>query len=76
MVAQTVSMKKVLFQYLDMNNYSFNVFIVSGIAYYKDLITKLRENNIEPIVTMHHWDQPTALENEGGFLNEVLILSL
>lgn len=45
----------------------------TGIAYYKDLITKLKENNIEPIVTMHHWDQPTALENEGGFLNEVLI---
>jgi len=43
----------------------------SGIAYYKDLIAKLKANNIEPIVTMHHWDNPKAIENEGGFLNEV-----
>ncbi|XP_030752209.1 myrosinase 1-like [Sitophilus oryzae] len=45
-----------------------------GIAYYKDLITKLKANNIEPIVTMHHWDHPRALEEQGGFLNDSLII--
>ncbi|ENN78632.1 hypothetical protein YQE_04906, partial [Dendroctonus ponderosae] len=29
-----------------------------GLEYYRDLIQKLRANNIEPLVTMHHWDNP------------------
>lgn len=41
----------------------------AGIAYYKNLIAALKENNIEPLVTMHHWDHPTAIEDLGGFLN-------
>ncbi|XP_030752211.1 myrosinase 1-like [Sitophilus oryzae] len=45
-----------------------------GIAYYKDLITKLKANNIEPLVTMYHWDHPSSLEDQGGFLNESLII--
>lgn len=44
-----------------------------GIEYYKDLLAKLRANNIEPIVTMHHWDNPRMIEDEGGFLNESII---
>ncbi|CAG9772233.1 unnamed protein product [Ceutorhynchus assimilis] len=41
----------------------------AGIDYYKDLIKRLKENNIEPLVTMHHWDNPRAIEDDGGFLN-------
>ncbi|KAF7267971.1 hypothetical protein GWI33_018847 [Rhynchophorus ferrugineus] len=41
----------------------------AGIAYYKNLIAALKANNIEPLVTMHHWDIPTVLEDLGGFLN-------
>ncbi|KAL1506317.1 hypothetical protein ABEB36_005705 [Hypothenemus hampei] len=44
-----------------------------GIDYYKDLIQKLKARNIEPLVTMHHWDNPRAIEDEGGFLNESII---
>ncbi|KAF7284222.1 hypothetical protein GWI33_022374 [Rhynchophorus ferrugineus] len=44
-----------------------------GIDFYKNIITKLRANNIEPVVTMMHWDQPRALEDNGGFLNESII---
>ncbi|ERL91732.1 hypothetical protein D910_09059 [Dendroctonus ponderosae] len=44
-----------------------------GLAYYRDLIQKLKENNIEPLVTMHHWDNPRIIEDEGGFLNEDII---
>jgi len=47
------------------------VCVCTGIEYYKNLIRNLRANNIEPLVTMHHWDTPRALEEEGGFLNEV-----
>ncbi|KAF7284221.1 hypothetical protein GWI33_022373 [Rhynchophorus ferrugineus] len=45
-----------------------------GIQYYQDLISKLKANNIEPIVTMHHWDHPRVIEEQGGFLNESLII--
>ncbi|KAF7267972.1 hypothetical protein GWI33_018848 [Rhynchophorus ferrugineus] len=41
----------------------------AGIAYYKNLIAALKANNIEPLVTMHHWDIPTVLEDLGGFTN-------
>ncbi|CAH1131159.1 unnamed protein product [Ceutorhynchus assimilis] len=43
-----------------------------GIAFYKNLIAALKEKNIEPLVTMHHWDLPTNLENLGGFLNPAI----
>lgn len=40
-----------------------------GVEYYKKLISALKENNIEPLVTMYHWDLPTYLEDLGGFIN-------
>lgn len=45
----------------------------AGINYYKNLIKELKANNIEPLVTLHHWDIPQALEEAGGFLNENII---
>ncbi|CAH1100429.1 unnamed protein product [Psylliodes chrysocephalus] len=41
-----------------------------GITYYKNLIKALKQNNIEPMVSMFHWDTPQALEDLGGFLND------
>ncbi|CAI9087591.1 OLC1v1021698C1 [Oldenlandia corymbosa var. corymbosa] len=41
-----------------------------GINYYKKLICKLRENGIEPYVTLFHWDLPLTLQEEyNGFLD-------
>ncbi|KAJ8973205.1 hypothetical protein NQ317_018954 [Molorchus minor] len=43
-----------------------------GITYYKNLIKALKDNGIEPVVTLHHWDFPQSLQDIGGWPNPKL----
>jgi len=42
----------------------------AGVDFYSDLIDALLEHDIEPWITMYHWDLPQTLEDEhGGWLS-------
>lgn len=40
------------------------------IAHYKDVILSLRERNIEPVITLHHFTNPLWFSKSGGWLNK------
>ena len=44
-----------------------------GIRFYQDLVTELKENGIEPLVTVYHWDLPVWVQEKGGWLWDGII---
>jgi beta-glucosidase len=40
-----------------------------GLDFYRNLVDALIAYGIEPFVTLHHWDLPTALDDLGGWAN-------
>lgn len=47
---------------------------LEGINFYKNLIQKLKEYNIEPIITIYHFDLPQCLQDEyGGWSSRKII---
>ncbi|XP_056647045.1 myrosinase 1-like [Diorhabda sublineata] len=40
-----------------------------GIDFYRNFIKLLKENGINPVVTLSHWDLPHNLQMQGGFQN-------
>ncbi|KAF4030123.1 Glycosyl hydrolase family 1 [Phytophthora infestans] len=48
----------------------------TGIAFYHDLIDDMAKNNLKPILTIYHWDLPSALQTElspAGWLSSDII---
>lgn len=44
-----------------------------GIEYYQNLCKELKKYNIEPYVTLYHWDMPQWIMDKGGFLNDEIL---
>jgi beta-glucosidase len=44
-----------------------------GIDFYHRVVDKCLENNIQPWLTLYHWDLPQILQDKGGWMNRDVI---
>ena len=44
-----------------------------GIEFYNNVINELIKNDIEPLITLYHWDLPLWIHNLGGWESEKII---
>ena len=44
-----------------------------GLDFYDRLVDECLENNVNPWITLYHWDLPNALELKGGWTNREII---
>ncbi|XP_018573472.1 myrosinase 1, partial [Anoplophora glabripennis] len=46
---------------------------LAGVNYYKNLIKELKSNNIEPVVSIFHWDLPQVFQEQGGWPDDFIV---
>ena len=44
-----------------------------GLQFYSDLVDELLKNDIEPLLTLYHWDLPVWVQARGGWLSEKIV---
>jgi beta-glucosidase len=44
-----------------------------GLDHYERIVDELRHRDIEPIVTLNHWDMPAALMSDGGWTGRGIV---
>lgn len=44
-----------------------------AVKLYRDMIISMKENGIEPYITLFHWEFPQALQEKGGWLNPEVV---
>jgi beta-glucosidase len=44
-----------------------------GVEFYDNLVNELLKNQIEPLITLFHWDLPLSLEKIGGWENRKVV---
>ncbi len=47
-----------------------------GMAFYDSLINELVKAQIEPCITLYHWELPYEIYKKGGWLNEDIVSGL
>lgn len=75
----------ILMQYLNIKNFRFSIswprifptgigkINEKGVDYYNRVIDFALESEIEPWITLYHWDLPQSLEKKGGWTNRKII---
>ena len=46
----------------------------SGLDFYHNVIDYCLENDVQPFITLYHWDLPLELEKKGGWVNREVLL--